>query len=98
MLQTPEEIIHGQHHQEIKDCITLLRNLTQIPTARPIGDSKNVIYNQISPLVKNTINDEHNTQDTETANRQNLLLWNLFSQGLDTVILNLIVSPHRDHW
>ena len=33
-----------------------------------------------------------------TANREHQLLWNMFSQGLGSVIMSLTLSPHRDHW
>ena len=32
------------------------------------------------------------------TNGHNRLLWNLFSQNLETVIINLISSPHHSQW
>uniref|UniRef100_A0A1B0FQE6 Timeless N-terminal domain-containing protein n=1 Tax=Glossina morsitans morsitans TaxID=37546 RepID=A0A1B0FQE6_GLOMM len=68
---------------QINNCLLLLRNVLHIPEA-------NVNY---------LVSSSHNqTPGSQSVSMQNVILWNLFIQSIDKLLLYLMTCPQRSFW
>ena len=83
-----------------------VQNLIHIPSSQghdgPPDALAAGIHNEVHQLMLTNTQEESSPASTDAqptvSKRQNQILWNLFSQNLDTVIINLIASPHHAYW
>ena len=64
---------------------------------RPADDSVNVLPSSGAPGAPPSGTSQGNHGD-QPANRQNSILWSLFCNDLDVIVINLIASRHVRQW
>ncbi|XP_062548363.1 protein timeless isoform X2 [Armigeres subalbatus] len=70
------------HCDSINNCLLLLRNILHIPVGNPAGG-----HGSHSHLIPS-----HNTSF------QNQIIWNLFTQSIDKLLIHLMSCPQRAYW
>jgi hypothetical protein len=76
----------------LNDCITLARNILHIPDEirkDPENSGKEAMT---------TTSNSAGALSAKPVKRQNQILWNLFANNLDSVVIKLITSPNLPHW
>lgn len=105
-LAEKQQPLSSDDSESVNHCLLLIRNILHAPERPP--NMVEVVDNgtTASAAQPGTSNSQtpylgphsHSHGYTADCSQQNRLLWNLFSQGLDRLLINLLASSQKDEW
>ncbi|XP_057372867.1 protein timeless-like [Daphnia carinata] len=101
-----QQPLSSDDSESVNHCLLLIRNILHAPERPP--NMVEVVDNGTTASVAQpgTSNSQtpylgphsHSHGYTADCSQQNRLLWNLFSQGLDRMLINLLACSQKDEW